>query len=420
MENQPNTNNTNNNTNNDNNIENYLLCPITNQIYRYPVFLDDGNTYELSAISEWLTTHKTSPITREIIKSFDIKQNLLVKQMVDNYLKENKDKEQFPDYDYKKYKKLGVVITVQNNNQTIIPINNQTINNNLIINISNMVDSLGNPNKIAIDYDMALMYYNRIKMLLLDFNDYSTFSRGIDTVPDYFFKCDFITWNTPKIISLIITNYEFHKFNHLIIIKKLNIMILEPDGKNIFHCIAIDNSQCSSQLRFLIDQIKQNPNGNDIITNMMIRRDNLGNIPLHYASKNTTINDMLVNLFLENTVTRGMSIENNEGLTALHYIYKFRSLEFLIIIISTNCYIPDRNFFINMFHYLCKVGTYEKILAFYKFVPKRIFTTLKNVNDDGLVIYDVDCFKLIRTFNANLSWYERNMLSLIFYFHNRD
>ena len=41
-----------------------LLCPITNEVMRNPVFAPDGVTYEKDAIVDWLRQHGTSPVTR--------------------------------------------------------------------------------------------------------------------------------------------------------------------------------------------------------------------------------------------------------------------------------------------------------------------------------------------------------------------
>ncbi|STX28308.1 Ubiquitin fusion degradation protein 2 [Legionella beliardensis] len=47
-------------------IPHAYLCPITQEIMSEPViFTVDGNSYEKSAITEWLTKHRNSPITRE-------------------------------------------------------------------------------------------------------------------------------------------------------------------------------------------------------------------------------------------------------------------------------------------------------------------------------------------------------------------
>jgi hypothetical protein len=40
-----------------------LECPITRERFRDPVVAADGATYERAAISGWLETHDTSPLT---------------------------------------------------------------------------------------------------------------------------------------------------------------------------------------------------------------------------------------------------------------------------------------------------------------------------------------------------------------------
>ena len=45
------------------------LCPITHQIMKNPVNAPDGNTYEESALKEWLSRNPTSPITRDPMDS---------------------------------------------------------------------------------------------------------------------------------------------------------------------------------------------------------------------------------------------------------------------------------------------------------------------------------------------------------------
>ena len=44
--------------------ESALRCPITLEVMQDPVVDHEGNSYERSAIEQWLTTHDTSPVTR--------------------------------------------------------------------------------------------------------------------------------------------------------------------------------------------------------------------------------------------------------------------------------------------------------------------------------------------------------------------
>ncbi|KAL3944142.1 MAG: hypothetical protein SGBAC_001789 [Bacillariaceae sp.] len=46
------------------NLPDHLLCPLTQEPFVDPVIDHEGNTYEKSAILEWLSLHPTSPLTR--------------------------------------------------------------------------------------------------------------------------------------------------------------------------------------------------------------------------------------------------------------------------------------------------------------------------------------------------------------------
>lgn len=45
---------------------NSLCCPITLELFRDPVKADDGHVYERQSITNWLTKHGTSPLTRQV------------------------------------------------------------------------------------------------------------------------------------------------------------------------------------------------------------------------------------------------------------------------------------------------------------------------------------------------------------------
>ena len=60
-----------------------FLCPITATLMTDPVLGSDGHTYERSAITEWLTHHQTSPITRETMTISGLKPNYALKAMID-------------------------------------------------------------------------------------------------------------------------------------------------------------------------------------------------------------------------------------------------------------------------------------------------------------------------------------------------
>jgi hypothetical protein len=48
------------------------ICPITRDVMREPVIDKEGNTYEKSAILEWLKTNNKSPITRNVISASEL------------------------------------------------------------------------------------------------------------------------------------------------------------------------------------------------------------------------------------------------------------------------------------------------------------------------------------------------------------
>jgi hypothetical protein len=48
------------------------ICPITQDVMKEPVIDKEGNTYEKSAILEWLKTNNKSPITRNVISASEL------------------------------------------------------------------------------------------------------------------------------------------------------------------------------------------------------------------------------------------------------------------------------------------------------------------------------------------------------------
>lgn len=59
------------------------ICPITQQIMTDPVTDRDGNTYERSAITEWLRMHNTSPITRRHMTVSELVPNRIVRELLE-------------------------------------------------------------------------------------------------------------------------------------------------------------------------------------------------------------------------------------------------------------------------------------------------------------------------------------------------
>jgi U-box domain/LIM domain len=64
------------------NIPNAFLCPITHQLFNSPLIDREGNSYEASAILEWLQTNSTSPITRSPLFRHDLAPNRALKEAI--------------------------------------------------------------------------------------------------------------------------------------------------------------------------------------------------------------------------------------------------------------------------------------------------------------------------------------------------
>lgn len=65
-----------------------FICPITHELMRNPVTLEDGFTYECEAIEEWFKMgKKSSPMTNLDLSSVDTIPNSYLKSKIDKYLK---------------------------------------------------------------------------------------------------------------------------------------------------------------------------------------------------------------------------------------------------------------------------------------------------------------------------------------------
>ena len=59
-----------------------FICPITAEIMTDPVSTLDGFTYERTAITEWLLTKDTSPLTGATLESKTLVPNLSLRNMI--------------------------------------------------------------------------------------------------------------------------------------------------------------------------------------------------------------------------------------------------------------------------------------------------------------------------------------------------
>lgn len=62
-----------------------FICPISMDVMTDPVVGNDGHTYERAAISEWLTTHSVSPLTRRPMTTADIQPNFALRGAIERW-----------------------------------------------------------------------------------------------------------------------------------------------------------------------------------------------------------------------------------------------------------------------------------------------------------------------------------------------
>lgn len=62
-----------------------FMCPISMDIMTDPVIGNDGHTYERTAITEWLSTHNVSPLTRSSMTRSDIQPNFALRGAIDRW-----------------------------------------------------------------------------------------------------------------------------------------------------------------------------------------------------------------------------------------------------------------------------------------------------------------------------------------------
>jgi hypothetical protein len=67
----------------------HFICPITINLMTDPVCASDGCTYERAAISSWLETHNSSPLTGLELDSHALFPNILIRKMIREYVEAN-------------------------------------------------------------------------------------------------------------------------------------------------------------------------------------------------------------------------------------------------------------------------------------------------------------------------------------------
>ena len=65
-----------------------FLCPITTEVMRFPVMAADGHTYERDAITDWLTSNNTSPMTLDVLENKKLIPNHAMRAHAQRFLDE--------------------------------------------------------------------------------------------------------------------------------------------------------------------------------------------------------------------------------------------------------------------------------------------------------------------------------------------
>ena len=62
-----------------------FICPITCDVMDRPVVAADGNSYEFGAITQWLASHATSPLTNLQLPSTTLFENLALRKAIEEW-----------------------------------------------------------------------------------------------------------------------------------------------------------------------------------------------------------------------------------------------------------------------------------------------------------------------------------------------
>lgn len=73
-----------------------FVCPITLVAMRDPVVDREGNSYERTAIKEWMRTHTTSPLSRKPLSADHLVENRLLRNAIDEHYEKTGQKRPSP------------------------------------------------------------------------------------------------------------------------------------------------------------------------------------------------------------------------------------------------------------------------------------------------------------------------------------
>lgn len=207
-------------------MENLLRCPITREIMWDPVTLVDGQTYEREALEEWLKKNKTSPLTNKQLRNTDCDTNMVIKNIIDEYLKQNphkKNEQYFPSLltIFKKHRYETLLNITKIRHLDLININSIDLNlffsyapTDIIKHVLDNLDTLDEKSYrgdklmhiIALSQNTEIVVYATIKL------SYQLNSKNLCNITPFMYACE----HQPiEIINMMLKNGADHKIDDI-------------------------------------------------------------------------------------------------------------------------------------------------------------------------------------------------------------
>ena len=302
-----------------------ITCPITQQIFRYPITLSDGHTYEYEAIKNWLSTHKTSPITKQNIKLTHHNINYTIKSIINEMLETNVIEENmlYPDYKINIINKKKIANFAHNN-----------------------------------DYEYNNFCYDRY----FGINSSYSLNEQKDILDEIDFECIDNKGFRPIHYICRYSNPELIKY---IIDKDIDLECVANDGWKPIHFICFYSTP--EMIKYIIDK------GVDLEC-----ATNLGMKPIHYICQYS--NPEMIKYIIE----KGVDLEyaTNDGLKPIHFICHYSTLEIVRYIISKGISLQVET--VGGLKPICS-ATYNKNMDIFNFLFENYF----NFNEKNKSYYFV-------------------------------
>ena len=295
-----------------------LYCPITHQIFLNPVVAFDGITYERDAIENWLEKNNHSPVTREVMISKLYHSNILIKNIVQNYLSANPEAKssQYIESQSKLDKKFF----------------------NLKTNDVVMINKLKNMSKCIIKWSAIPpdFFQSIVKMKLLIDKCIDLECRDREGRRPIHYICEF---STPEIIKYIIG-------------KGVNLEAVTRKGWRPIHYIC--RYSTPEMIKFIID--------NNVNLECETKK---GWRPIHYICKNST--DEIIRYMIDEKKVE-LECANSNGWRPIHLICHYQQPETIKFIIQRGVDLEcSTNFGLRPIHLICEDSNSELI----KFIIER-------------------------------------------------